>query len=146
MNDLEQSISRILESYKSAVLARDAEALMRLYDPKVRVFDTWGAWEHQGAEKWQRVVEAWFASLGTDRVIVTYEDLQVVGSREMAVVTAVFSYAAVSPQGEQLRAMQNRLTWALKMSGHVLRIVHEHTSVPIGYEDTKAIFQRNPDE
>ena len=29
-----------------------------------------------------------------------------------------------------------------KTSGHVLRIVHEHTSAPIGFEDAKAILKR----
>jgi arginyl-tRNA--protein-N-Asp/Glu arginylyltransferase len=36
MSDLQKSIDRILDSYKSAVLARDVEAFMRLYDPDVR--------------------------------------------------------------------------------------------------------------
>ena len=39
--------------------------------------------------------------------------------------------------------MQNRISWVLKTSGHVLRIVHEHTSAPIGFEDTKAILERD---
>jgi hypothetical protein len=38
--------------------------------------------------------------------------------------------------------MQNRMSWVLKTSGHVLRVVHEHTSVPIGFEDEKAILKR----
>ena len=59
-----------------------------------------------------------------------------------AIVSAVATYAGISPQGEPLRDMQNRLSWALKTTGHVLRIVHEHTSVPVGFEDSKAIFKR----
>ena len=143
-NDLEHSIHRIVESYKSAVLARDANAFMRLYDAKVRVFDTWGVWEHESAEKWQRSVEAWFSSLGSESVKVGFEDLQIMGSPDFACVSAVVTYAAISPEGAQLRSMQNRLTWVLRTSGHVLRIVHEHTSVPVGFEDAKAILHRNP--
>jgi len=48
----------------------------------------------------------------------------------------------VSAQGEPLRAMQNRLTWTLRSSGHMLRVVHEHTSAPVGFEDQKAILER----
>ena len=48
----------------------------------------------------------------------------------------------VSAQGEPLRPMQNRLSWALKTSGHVLRIIHEHTSAPVGFDDAKAILRR----
>ena len=43
---------------------------------------------------------------------------------------------------DDIPIMQNRLTWALRVSGHVLRIAHEHTSAPIGFEDQKAILQR----
>jgi hypothetical protein len=34
------------------------------------------------------------------------------------------------------------LSWVLKTSSHVPRIIHEHTSAPIGFEDQKAILQR----
>jgi len=37
--------------------------------------------------------------------------------------------------------MQNRISWVLEMSGHVLRVIHEHTSAPIGFEDGKAILK-----
>ena len=142
MSDLDKSISRVLESYGLAVNAKDVDALMRLYDPKVRVFDTWGIWSYEGAASWRMAVEAWFKSLGTERVKVSFEDIQ--SSREggFAIVSAVVTYAGLSAQGEQLRAMQNRLTWALRTSGHVLRIIHEHTSAPVGFEDSKAILHR----
>jgi ketosteroid isomerase-like protein len=115
---------------------------MRLYDPKVRVFDTWGIWSYEGAATWQSAVEAWFGSLGTEKVKVTFEDVQTSGTSDFAVVNAIVTYAGVSDKGELLRAMQNRLTWVLKTSGHVLRIVHEHTSAPVGFDDMKAILHR----
>ena len=142
MADIDKSIARVLESYKAAVHAKDVAALMRLYEPDVRVFDAWGVWSYEGSQAWQRAVEGWFQSLGAERVKVTFEAVQISEGRESAVVSAVVTYAGVSAQGEQLRSMQNRLTWALRVSGHVLRIAHEHTSAPIGFEDQKAILQR----
>lgn len=142
MNDTDKSIGRVLESYKSAVFSRDAEAFMRLYDPNVRVFDAWGIWSYEGSAAWQMAVESWFTSLGTERVKVNFEELQTSSGREMAMVTAIATYAGISAQGEQLRAMQNRITWVLRTTGHVLRIVHEHTSAPIGFDDSKAVLQR----
>ena len=145
MSDTEKQIMRILESYKAAVLAKDVQALMRLYDPAVRVFDTWGVWSYEGASAWQRAIEGWFTSLGTESVRVTFEDVRTVAERESASVSAIVTYSGISARGEELRAMQNRITWALKTSGHVLRIVHEHTSAPVGFDDSKAILQRkNP--
>ena len=142
MNDTEKSITRILESYESAVLSKDVEAFMRLYDPSVRVFDAWGVWSYEGTAAWQRAIEGWFTSLGTERVKVTFDEVQTSGGRELAMVCAIVTYAGVSAQGEQLRAMQNRITWVLRTTSHALRIVHEHTSAPIGLDDSKAILQR----
>ena len=142
MSDIDKSIVRVLDAYQKAVLGRDVEAFMRLYDPKVRVFDTWGVWEYEDAVKWRRAIESWFGSLGTEKVKVGFEDVKSSGSADFAVVSAIVTYSGISAQGEQLRSMQNRLTWVLKTSGHVLRIVHEHTSAPVGFEDSKAILQR----
>ena len=142
MNDTEKSITRVLESYGSAVFSKDVEAFMRLYDPGVRVFDAWGVWSYEGAAAWQRAIEGWFTSLGTERVKVTFDEVQISAGRELATVSAIVTYAGVSDQGERLRAMQNRITWVLRTTGHVLRIVHEHTSAPIGFNDSKAILQR----
>ena len=139
---IDKPIERVLETYRSAVYARDADALLRLYDADVRVFDTWGVWSYEGAEAWRRSVEGWFASLGQERVKVAFDDVRVSGGREWSVLSAVVTYAGFSAQGEALRSMQNRLTWALKTIGHVPRIVHEHTSAPIGFDDTKAILLR----
>ena len=142
MSDIEAPVARILELYKSAVLAKDVEAFMRLYDPNVRVFDTWGVWSYEGAAAWQRAVEGWFTSLGGDRLKVGFDEVSAVSTPNFAVVSAVVTYAALSAAGEPLREMQNRLTWALKTSGHVLRIVHEHTSAPAGFDDAKLILRR----
>ncbi len=140
---VEVLIDRLIESYKAAVHAKDVDAFMRLYNPAVRVFDAWGVWSYEGAEMWRRAVEGWFTSLGGERVKVEFEDVQTVGTEELACVSAIVSYTGTSAQGEPLRSMQNRMSWVLRTSGHVLRIVHEHTSAPIGFEDLKAILQRN---
>ena len=142
MSDIDKSIARVLENYKSAVLAKDVEAFLRLYDPAVRVFDAWGVWSYEGAAAWQIAVEGWFTSLGTERVRVTFDDVQTSEGREFFLISAIATYAAISAQGEPLRAMQNRMTWALRTSGHVPRMVHEHTSAPLGFNDSKGILQR----
>jgi ketosteroid isomerase-like protein len=144
VSDLRKSVDRILESYKSAVLARDVEAFIRLYDPDARVFDAWGVWLYAGAAAWQTAIEGWFTSLGTERVHVRFDEVQSSSDHDMATVSAIVTYAGVSADGAPVRTLQNRLTWVLRMRGHVLRIVHEHTSAPIGFDDSKAILQRSP--
>ena len=143
MSHAEKEVDRIIGSYEAAVHARDIESFMRLYHPTVRVFDAWGVWLYEGAPAWQVAVEGWFASLGSERVKVTFSELQSTAEHSMAVVTAIVTYAAQSAQGEPLRSMQNRLTWVLRETGHVFRIAHEHTSAPLGFEDHKAILARS---
>lgn len=142
MSDTEKQVQRVIGSYQAAVLAKDVEALMRLYHPAARVFDTWGVWLYEGAPSWQRAVEGWFTSLANERVRVSFSEVQTISERALATVSAIVTYAAESAQGEPLRSMQNRITWVLRETGHVLRIVHEHTSAPIGFDDSKAILTR----
>ena len=143
MTELDKPVAQLLGAYASAVLAADAQAFMRLYDPKARVFDAWGVWLYEDAASWQRAVEGWLSSLGTQKVKVSFDEVHTSGTKDFMVLNAIVTYASFSAQGEALRAMQNRLTWALRTSGHALRIVHEHTSAPVGFEDQKAILTRD---
>jgi ketosteroid isomerase-like protein len=142
VSDTEKQVLRALDTYKSAVLAKNAETFMHLYDPEVRVFDCWGEWSYEGAAAWRIAVEGWFASLMSESVRVAFEDVRIIGEKGFASMSAIVTYAAVSTQGQELRVMQNRISWVFRSSGHVLRIVHEHTSAPVGFEDAKAILRR----
>ena len=142
MSEIEPSVARVIEAYKAAVVARDIDAFMRLYDPAARVFDAWGVWSYEDARAWQIAIEGWFASHPDDRFQVGFDDVATVSTPAFATVTAIVTYAVVSARGQPLHSMQNRLTWVLRTSGHVPRIVHEHTSAPVGFEDQKAILQR----
>jgi ketosteroid isomerase-like protein len=143
VNDENKAVGRVLESYAAAVHAKDVEAFVRLYDPAVRVFDAWGVWSYEGVAAWRVAVEGWFASLGTERVKVRFDDVRSAGSPELTMASAIVTYAGTAADGSSLRSMQNRITWVLRTSSHVLRIVHEHTSAPLGFEDMKAILQRD---
>lgn len=142
MADIDVAIERIQKAYAAAVWERDVQRFMALYDERARVFDAWGVWQYDSAAAWQVAVEGWFTSLGAERVRVTFEETVTQGSTAFACASATVTYAGVSAEGKELRSMQNRITWALRTTGHVLRIVHEHTSAPLGFEDMKAILHR----
>ncbi|HEX4710614.1 YybH family protein [Phenylobacterium sp.] len=144
MSDVELEAAEVLRRYKSAVRAKDVERMLALYDDDVRIFDAFGLWAIQGAPAWRQAVEQWFGSLGHDTVEVDLADLRTDGGTDLAVVSAIVTFAAVSAQGERLRSMQNRFTWSLARRGGVLKIFHEHSSAPISLDDGKAILQRDP--
>jgi uncharacterized protein (TIGR02246 family) len=135
----------VLEAYKKAVYDRDPEAFLRLYDRDARVYDTWGVWSYDGTASRRNAIEGWFSSLGEERVQVSFDKVQVTMHHDLALLVATGRYAAISTDGVELRAMQNRFTWALNRKDGQWFIVHEHTSVPIGFSDMKGILQRgNP--
>jgi uncharacterized protein (TIGR02246 family) len=141
MNELEKPILQALDSYKAAVAKKDVDAFADLYDQNVSVFDMWGEWSYQGVEAWRGMVTDWFGSLGTERVIVDFNSIQTILGNDIAIVHAFVIYKSVSADGDELRSMQNRLTWALKHKDGVWKIIHEHTSAPVNFETLKVILQ-----
>ena len=114
MSDIEKQVQRAIDTYKSAVLAKNVETLMHVYDPDVRVFDAWETWSYEGADAWRVAVEGWFSSLGSEIVRVTFDDVKILGGQRSASMSAIVTYTASSAQGQEARAMQNRITWVLE--------------------------------
>jgi len=141
MSEHPDPILQMLRSYKEAVLAKDVDAFVRLYDDDVQVFDMWGSWSIRGIEAWREMATSWFSSLGAERVIVGFAEAHTTHIGELAVGHAVLTYTAVSPEGNELRSLNNRITLALKHVGGSWKIFHEHTSAPIDGQSTKAILQ-----
>ena len=141
MSDVDQSIVEVLDAYRAAVLAKDVDAVVALYDEDARVFDTWGRWSYDGRDAWARAVEEWLGGLGDERVAVEVEDVRAIASDDVAVVHLLIVFRGLSDGGDDLRAMTNRLTWALRRTGGAWRIAHEHTSAPVDPETGTVILQ-----
>ncbi len=142
MNNIKKSTLQIIEAYKTAVFEKNVEAFINLYSKDVRVFDAWGAWSYDSLESWRKMVGEWFVSLGNERVQVDFDEIRAMDEQELTIVTSIVTYAAYSAGDNSLRALQNRLTWLLKPEGGAVKIVHEHTSVPVDFDDKKAILLR----
>lgn len=135
-------IPALVDAYRAAVFARDVDALAALYDPEVRVFDTWGRWSYDGRPAWRAMLAEWLGSLGTERVRVEMDEVRAEVTPELAVAHAFVTYQGLSAEGQPLRAMTNRLTWIVRRREGAWRIVHEHTSAPIDFDGMKAILKR----
>ena len=142
MNEAEQAILRVVEAYKAAVFAKDVDAFVALYDQEVCVFDLWGTWSYHGVAAWRGMVTEWFGSLGTERVVVAMEGVHTIVAHDAAVVHAFVSYTGVSAEGNAVRTMQNRLTWALTQHAGGWTIVHEHSSAPVDPATSTVILHR----
>ena len=141
MSTLENPVPAMLDAYKAAVYAKDVAAFAVLYDTNVQIFDMWGEWIYRGIDAWQAMAAGWFDSLGTDRVVVGVEDLHVQLAQDLVAAHAFLTYTAVSAEGKELRAMNNRLTLVLKKIGEGWKIVHEHTSAPADFGTSKLMLK-----
>ncbi|HZD87870.1 MAG TPA: SgcJ/EcaC family oxidoreductase [Gaiellaceae bacterium] len=128
-------MEQMLEAYAAAVRAKDVEAFVGLYTDDVRTFDLWERWSYDGRDSLRGMVEEWFGSLGDDVVAVEFDEVRTQSGDDVAGVSAFTTYRALSPSGDELRSMNNRLTWVLRKDGEGgWRIAHEHTSAPAGEE------------
>jgi uncharacterized protein (TIGR02246 family) len=125
----------MLDRYVAAVRAKDVYAFLDLYADDTRNFDLWGVWSYDGKDALRPMVEGWFGSLPDDEtVVVRFDEIRAETGADVAAVTAFTTFAAETPDGTELRSMNNRLTWILRRDGDGWKIVHEHTSAPAGDE------------
>jgi ketosteroid isomerase-like protein len=141
MSEIDPRIVSVCESYRRAIYEKNVEDFLGLYHPAARVFDTWEVWSFENAGERRKAIEEWFASLGDERVKVTFDRVRNVVTDQLASLSAQVTYAALSVTGAELRSMQNRLTWVLRPEAGVWKIGHEHTSVPIGSKDFRGILR-----
>jgi uncharacterized protein (TIGR02246 family) len=129
-------MEQMLDHYAAAVRAKDVDALVGLYADDVRTFDLWSEWSYDGKPAFREMVTEWFGSLPYDEVVaVEFDEIRTQAGEDVAAVSAFTTFAAVAPDGTELRSMNNRLTWILRKDADgAWKIAHEHTSAPAGDE------------
>jgi len=135
-------IAQLIETFKRAAFDKDVSRFLSLYDENVIIFDLWQTWEHRGIAAWRIAVVEWFTSTGENRDAVSFEEVSVAGNGDVCFVHAMIKFSCVSPEGNVLRAMHERLTWGL-VKKTSWKIVHQHTSAPVDGADCKLIFEKN---
>jgi ketosteroid isomerase-like protein len=142
MADPQQIITGVFDRYQDIVYSKDLGAFMALYEEDACIFDLWGNWSYRGQGAWRQAVKAWFESLGDERCTVRFDEIKIEAMADLAFAHAFVTYAGEDVQGKPLRAMSNRLSWGLRLSGAAWKIAHEHTSAPVSLDTMKAILQR----
>ena len=136
-------MEEMLERYVAAVRAKDADAFLDLYADDVRTFDLWSVWAYDGKPALREMVAEWFGSLPDDEIVeVEFHEVRTQRGQDLGGLSMFTTFRAVSPDGQELRSMNNRLTWVLQGSGDgAWKIAHEHSSAPAG-EDGKVELRR----
>ena len=136
-------MEEMLEAYAAAVRAKDVDAFVGLYEDDIRTFDLWSVWAYDGKPEFHEMVREWFGALPDDEVVeVEFDEIRAQSGDDVGGLSAYTTFRAVSPDGKELRSMNNRLTWVLRRdAGGAWKIAHEHTSAPAG-EGGKVQLQR----
>ncbi|WP_235568789.1 nuclear transport factor 2 family protein [Lysobacter sp. Root983] len=143
MNPEPTPFHQVLSAYQAAVRAKDVEAFLTMYADDLQVFDMWGGWSLRGLEAWREMATEWFGALGSDYVVVGFDEVEASVDGALAVGHALLSYTAYSADGQRLRSLDNRITVAMRWTGETWKVFHEHTSAPIDHETTKAVLRRD---
>lgn len=144
MTQLPDPVRQALDRYAAAAYEKNVDAFVSLYSDDIHVFDMWNRWEIRGIEAWRKMAEGWFGSLGAERVVVKASDVTSTVSGDLALGHATLTYAAISPEGKELRSLDNRLSIALRKAGQAWKIFHEHTSGPIDHQTMRGTIRRSP--
>jgi uncharacterized protein (TIGR02246 family) len=135
-------VAAVLEEYRDAVHAKDVDRFVAIFADDVRVFDMWGTWSHNGIDSWREMAEGWFGSLGNELVRVEFDDVQTTVGDDVAVLSAFVTFTGLSADGDELRSLNNRLTWGLRKTDGRWKVVHEHTSAPVEMATGKVDLKR----
>jgi ketosteroid isomerase-like protein len=132
----------LFTTYKTAIFEKDLPTFCSIFDEEVRIFDMWQEWTYEGLAAWREMAEGWFSSLGTNRDVVTFDDIRIEVDGELGVGTAFVRFTAVSSEGRELRYLEDRLTFVAKRKEGAWKIIHQHTSAPIDLKTMKVILKR----
>jgi uncharacterized protein (TIGR02246 family) len=135
-------VGAVLETYRNAVHAKDVDRFVAIFADDVRVFDMWGTWSHDGIDAWREMAEGWFGSLGEELVRVEFDDVRETVGDDVAIVSAFVTFTGLSADGEELRSLNNRLTWGLRKTDETWKVAHEHTSAPVEMTTGKVNLKR----
>ena len=135
-----------LNAYAKTIRNLDVEGYVALYDESVRIFDLWDDWSATGLGICRKTAEEWFASLGQEHVVVTFSEIEIHESADLALINGFVRFAAHSADGKQLRFLDERMSVVLKKnsSGQWL-VIHQHTSQPVDSQGMKVKMIRASD-
>ena len=133
MNEIE----KLADRYADDVYNKNEADFLSLYADEVVIFDLWDRWSYQGRAEWAAAVRAWFGSLGSERVFVKFTPSLVSVEGDWAIWCGTVRYKGVDAAGDDLRAMENRISWSLRRRADRWLIMHEHSSAPVDFATFK---------
>jgi uncharacterized protein (TIGR02246 family) len=138
----EAQIRQLIDQWVKALHAKDLNALMSYYAPDILTFDILPPLQYQGVDAYRKNFEAWFASVQGP---IDYEirDLRITTGHDVAFCYSLNRVRSTRTTGETTDSWVRVTVGFRKMDG-TWRITHEHVSVPVDLETSKAALDLQP--
>ena len=139
----EAEIERVIAGYVEALRAKDLDGIVSIYAPDLVAFDTVPPLQYVGADTFRNHWAELFAPV-PGPVGVEIADLSITAGEDMAFTHSFNRMSATLPTGQQIG---NWVRWTAcfrKIGGKWL-MVHEHVSVPVDLQTSKAVLDLKPE-
>ena len=133
-------IKDFFKVYQDSAWQKDAAAMINLYHEQAVIFDMWDQHYLSNPSEWTKVIEDWLGSLGTEKVKVEFDRIEIHQSGNIGFANALIQFQAISSEGVILRSMKNRITLGFSKAKDEWKVIHQHTSAPISSNGLKAIL------
>lgn len=135
--DDESQIRERLQTWTRLLRAKDLDALMALYAPDTITFDLMPPQQVQGADRYRKNFEGWFAAMPGP---IDYEihDLRIVSGGDVAFCHSLSHIKATRANGEKIDYWV-RVTVGFQKRGGQWLMIHDHVSMPFDMQTDKAV-------
>lgn len=124
----------IIDRYAQAVYDKNLLDFLALYSEQAYIYDTWDHWSYASRDAWAENIDYWFKGLGDELVKVDYEVQFSEEGENFGVVVADMTFRAMDKDLQPLRQITNRFSFVLKKIDGEWKIIHEHSSLPVGMD------------
>lgn len=125
-----------IDAYINAYEALDVEAFLALYADDARVFDSAEPAEYPDKAAWRGQVVGWFSSLERNgEAECDFEDVEIIETAELAVVNGHIEYEGTIVGTDEEVELESRATFVLQKFDDQWLIIHEHTSIPVEFDE-----------
>ena len=124
----EAAIRELVESWASAVRAKDLDGILAHHSADIVMFDVPSPLVSKGIDAYRKTWDSFFA-WSDDPVVYDIEDMEITAGSDVAFVAALMRCAGTEKSGERIK-LEFRLTVGLRKLGGQWTVVHEHHSIP----------------
>lgn len=137
----ESEIRQLIDTFLSAVRAKDLDKIISLCAPNITSFDVMGPLAFVGRDTYRKAWEKGFAAMTSPRI--EPRDLHIAVSGDVAFAHSLSHLAASSPRGAM--DFWSRWTGCFQRINGKWLLTHEHVSFPTDMESGRALTDLQPE-